>query len=168
MKYLKYTYVDSITGISIERAAAANGPCPPNVAGLEYGWARESLYPTLVPQFFGTCPDASDTNVEGVMAVFSLEDWEAMLAGEMRARLPPVPQEVSMGQCRLALFDLHGIETDGEFYALADFLPEELRPRARLQLSTRQSVRYDNELVIAFCEAKGWDREALFVYGATQ
>lgn len=168
MKYIKYTYVDSVTGVSIETAAAVNGPCPPNVVGLEYGWARESLYPAAVPQFFGTCPDGSDTNVEGVMAVFSLEDWEVMLADEMRARLPPVPQEVTMGQCRLALFDLHGIESDAQFYALADILPEEARPRARLQLATRQSVRYDNELVIAICEANGWDREALFVHGALQ
>lgn len=80
----------------------------------------------------------------------------------------PIPQEVSMGQCRLALFDLHEIKTDEQFYALADVLPEELRPRARLQLSTRQSVRYDNELVVAFCAAMGWDRDQLFIYGAAQ
>lgn len=79
-----------------------------------------------------------------------------------------IPQEVTMGQCRLALFDLHGIKTDQAFYALADVLPEELRPRARLQLSTRQSVHYDNELVIAFCEANDWDRDALFIYANDQ
>jgi len=83
-------------------------------------------------------------------------------------RLASLPQEVTMGQCRLALYDLHGIETDEEFYSLANLLPEEVRPRARLQLATRQSVRYDNELVIAICEANGWDREALFVHGAAQ
>ena len=93
------------------------------------------------------------------------------VGGSFIAPLPmpePAPEEVSMGQCRLALFDLHGIATDAQFYALADILPEEARPRARLQLSTRQSVRYDNELVIAICEANGWDREALFVHGALQ
>ena len=168
MKFIKFTYVDSVTGISVQREAASNGPAFPAVAGLEYVWARESLYPTDVPEFFGTCPEESDTAVDGVIGVFSKVDWDNMREDEMRARLPPVPQEVSMGQCRLALFDLHGIETDAEFYALADFLPEELRPRARLQLSTRQSVRYDNELVIAICEANGWDREALFVHGAAQ
>lgn len=80
----------------------------------------------------------------------------------------PVPAEVSIAQCRLALFDKHGIETDDQFYALAGVLPEEARPRALLQLRTRTTVRYDNELVIAFCEAKGWDRDALFIYAANQ
>lgn len=168
MKYVKYTYVDRLTGASISDSPAENGPVPPNIAGLEFGWARESLYPVQVPQFFGTCPDESATNVPGFLGECSKEDWETMREDELRARLPPIPQEVSMGQCRLALFDLHGIETDAQFYALADFLPEELRPRARLQLATRQSVRYDNELVIAICEANGWDREALFVHGAVQ
>lgn len=82
----------------------------------------------------------------------------------------PIPEEVSMAQCRLALYDLHGIEieTDEQFYALADILPEADRARARFELRTRGTVRYDNPLVIAFCAAKGWDREALFVYGAAQ
>lgn len=168
MIYLKFTYVDAITGVSVGKEPAAGGPVFPTVAGLEFVWARESVYPTGVPQFFGTCPDESDIGVEGVIDTFSKEDWDNMREDEMRARLPAVPQEVSMGQCRLALFDLHGIETDAQFYALADFLPEELRPRARLQLATRQSVRYDNELVVAICEANGWDREAMFVHGALQ
>lgn len=94
-------------------------------------------------------------------------DYCSLVGGEL-VYGEPVPQEVSMGQCRLALFDLHGIKTDAQFYALADVLPEELRPRARLQLSTRQSVRYDNELVIAFCEANDWDRDALFIYANNQ
>lgn len=77
-----------------------------------------------------------------------------------------IPQEVTMGQCRLALYDLHGIEDDAEFYGLTDMLPEDQRPRARLELRTRTSVRYDNELVIAVCQAKGWNREELFTYAA--
>lgn len=78
------------------------------------------------------------------------------------------PQEVSIGQCRLALFDKHGIETDEQFYALADVLPEADRARARIELRTRSTVRYDNPLVIAFCAAMGWDRDALFIYSAAQ
>lgn len=81
-----------------------------------------------------------------------------------------VPQEVSMAQCRLALYGLHGIpiETDEGFYALADILPEADRARARFELRTRGTVRYDNPLVIAFCAAMGWDRNELFIYGAAQ
>lgn len=170
MKYLKYTYVDSVTGISIATTPALNGPAPPAVAGLEYAWARESLYPAAVPQFFGTCPEASDAAVEGVLGELSQVDWENMLADELLARRPPIPQEVTMAQCRLALFDQHRvpIESDDEFLALADILPEADRPRARFELRTRGTVRYDNPLVIAFCEAMGWDREALFIYGAAQ
>lgn len=80
----------------------------------------------------------------------------------------PVPQEVTMAQCRLALFDIHGIEIDEKFYALADVLPQADRARARLELRTRPTVRYDNPLVIAFCDAMGWDRDELFSYGAQQ
>ncbi len=80
----------------------------------------------------------------------------------------PVPQEVTMAQCRLALYDLHQIKTDEQFYALTDLLPEDKRERALLELRTRPTVRYDNQLVIAFCAAMDWDRDELFEYGALQ
>lgn len=82
--------------------------------------------------------------------------------------LGPVPEEVTMAQCRLALYDLHQIKTDDQFYELTDLLPEDKRERALLELRTRPTVRYDNQLVIAFCTSMGWDRDALFVYGAAQ
>jgi hypothetical protein len=88
MKHLKYTYVDAITGVSVASHPAANGPVPPAVVGLQFVWARESLYPTDVPQFFGTCPDGSNTQVDGVLGVFLQADWESMRADEMLARAP--------------------------------------------------------------------------------
>ena len=100
MKYLKFTYVDAITGISIAAEPAMNGPKFPAVPGLEFAWARESQYPTPVPQFFGTCPDDSPTQVDGVLGVFLQSDWEQMQADEMRAR---VPQSVTRAQAKLAL-----------------------------------------------------------------
>ena len=102
MKYLKFTYVDAVTGISIASEPAANGPVFPPVSGLEFAWARESHYPTDVPEFFGTCPDDAATQVDGVLGVYSQADWEAMREDEMRAR-NPVPQQVTMRQARLAL-----------------------------------------------------------------
>ena len=102
MKYIKFTYVDAVTGISIAKQPATNGPVFPNVAGLEFVWARESQYPTDVPEFFGTCPDDSNTQVDGVLGVYLQADWETMREGEMRAR-NPVPQQVTMRQARLAL-----------------------------------------------------------------
>ena len=102
MQYIKFTYVDAITGISIASEPAQNGPVFPPVAGLEFAWARESRYPTDVPEFFGTCPDESDTKIDGVLGVYVQQDWETMRDDEMRAR-NPVPHQVTMRQARLAL-----------------------------------------------------------------
>ena len=104
MKHIKFTYVDSITSTSVAKQPATNGPVFPAVAGLEYVWARESRYPTDVPEFFGTCPDDTDTQVDGVLGVYLQADWETMRADEMRAR-NPVPQQVTMRQARLALLN---------------------------------------------------------------
>lgn len=100
MKYIKFTYVDAQTGISIADERAMNNAKFPSVIGLSFVWARESEYPTEVPNFFGTCPDDSDTHTAGVLGVFSQSDWEQMQRDEMRAR---IPQTVSMRQARLAL-----------------------------------------------------------------
>ena len=102
MQYIKFTYVDAITGISIASEPAQNGPVFPPVAGLEFVWARESRYPTDVPEFFGTCPEDADTQIDGVLGVHLQADWETMREDEMRAR-NPVPQQVTMRQARLAL-----------------------------------------------------------------
>ena len=81
---------------------------------------------------------------------------------------PVVPQEVTMGQCRLALFDKYRIETDEEFLALTDMLPEVQRARARLELRTRPTVRFDSDLVQGLCAAMGWNAAELFIYAAAQ
>lgn len=102
MKHIKFTYVDAVTGISIASEPAANGPVFPPVDRLEFVWARESAYPTDVPEFFGTCPDDADTQIDGVLGVYVQADWETMRDDEMRAR-NPVPQQVTMRQARLEL-----------------------------------------------------------------
>lgn len=102
MKYLKFTYVDAETGISIAVHPAENGPVFPPVVGLEFAWARESRYPTEVPEFFGTCPDESDTQIDGVLGVYGQQDWETMRADEMAAR-EPIPTTCTRRQGRLAL-----------------------------------------------------------------
>lgn len=104
MKYIKFTYVDSATGISGAKQPTASGPVFPPVAGLEFAWARESRYPTAVPEFFGTCPDDSNVQIDGVLGVYVQADWETMRDDEMRAR-NPVPQQVTMRQARLALLN---------------------------------------------------------------
>ena len=104
MKYIKFTYVDAITGTSVAKQPATNGPVFPPVAGLEFAWARESQYPTDVPEFFGTCPDDSNVQIDGVLGVYVQADWETMREDEMRAR-NPVPQQVTIRQARLALLN---------------------------------------------------------------
>ena len=117
MKHIKFTYVDAITGISIASEPAINGPVFPNVAGLEFAWARESHYPTDVPEFFGTCPDDSNVQIDGVLGVYVQADWETLWADEMRAR-NPVPQQVTMRQARLALLSA-GLLDDAELVIAA-------------------------------------------------
>jgi len=100
MKYLKFTYVDAVTGVPVTDAPASNGPKFPDVDGLEFVWARESRYPTNVPEFFGTCPDGSSTMAAGVLDVLAHADFEQMRLDEMRARIPRV---VTIRQAKLAL-----------------------------------------------------------------
>lgn len=86
MKYLKFTYVDAVTGISVLDAPAANGPKFPNVEGLEFAWARTTQYPISIPEFFGTCPDTSFALVPGVIDVLTQADYDAMHMTELELR----------------------------------------------------------------------------------
>lgn len=100
MKYIKFTYVDAITNISIVSEPAINGPKFPEIVGLEFGFARESQYPTDVPEFFGTCPDTSNTDVDGVFSILDKTSYDQAYSNEMFARVPKV---VTMRQARLIL-----------------------------------------------------------------
>jgi hypothetical protein len=86
MQHLKYTYVDSVTGVSITDAPAANGPVPPAIAGLDFDFALESQYPTNVPIFFGTAPDEADVIVNGVIDAVDHAAYESARANELEAR----------------------------------------------------------------------------------
>lgn len=95
MRYLKFTYVGSKSGVPVTEAPAADGPAFPPVTGLEFSWARESKYPTDRPEFFGTCPDNSSTSVPGVLAELSQADWEAAHAEELGARTQLLVQRIT-------------------------------------------------------------------------
>lgn len=117
MKHLKFTYVDSVTGISIAAEPAANGPKFPPVAGLQFVWARESAYPTAIPEFFGTCPDGSDTQIDGVLGIFVQADWEQMQADEMERRPGSKTNATKQIQADLAALDLKSIRALREYIA---------------------------------------------------
>lgn len=163
MKYLKFTYVDALTGVSVASQPAANGPVFPEIAGLTFVWARESRYPTDVPEFFGTCPDSSSTQVDGVLAVVPQGDWEVMRADEMAAR---VPGSVSMRQARLALEQSDKLDAVD---AAIEAMPGKPGKLARIEWEYAQEVRRDSPLVAALAPVLGMAPEqidGLFVAAA--
>ena len=119
MKYLSWTYVDAQTGIPCLIAPTRNGPANPAVAGLAFGFALESRYPTAYPVFYGTCADDADTSLPGVLEVLDQAGYEAALAGEMTARRAKLV--VTMRQARRALLDAGLLDqVDAAIAAIAD------------------------------------------------
>lgn len=87
MRYLKFTYIDAVTGVPITAAPARNGPVMPAISGLGFGFALESRYPADAPALYGTCPDDADLNFPGVLAELTEAEYQATLQGELTARL---------------------------------------------------------------------------------
>jgi hypothetical protein len=166
MKYLKFTYVDSVTGISVASHPAENGPVFPPVAGLEYAWARESRYPTDVPEFFGTCPDASDTQIDGVLGVYSKQDWEIMRADEMAAR-NPAPQSCTPAQGLIALYALKQITEQDIATSIASITDPVQRYTAQIGYSRATQWERGSATMQAMAALLGLseaDLDALFAY----
>lgn len=86
MQYLKFTFVDAVTNISVSKQASMSGMVIPTVVGLEFVWARESAYPTEIPELYGTCPDSSLTAVTGVLAVIPESEWLELYSNELKTR----------------------------------------------------------------------------------
>ena len=166
MKYLKFTYVDAVTGISIAKQPAANGPVFPPVAGLEFTWARESRYPTDVPEFFGTCPDESDTQIDGVLGVYSQADWETMRADEMAAR-NPAPQTCTPAQGLIALYALKSL-TEKDIATAIAAIPDPVQ-RYSAQIGYTRATTWERssatmQAMAALLGLSESDLDALFVY----
>lgn len=163
MKYLKFTYVDSATGISAASEPATHGQQFPAVAGLEFVWARESAYPTPVPELFGTCPDEADTQIDGVLGFYSQADFEQMQSDEANTRKPKV---LTMRQARLALLNAGLLATVSDAISI---LPGAEGDAARIEWEFAQEVRRDNALFGSMATVLGLTDEqvdALFVTGA--
>lgn len=86
MQYIKFTYVDAVTKVSVLKQIASNGPTFPEIVGLEFELALESLYPTDVPIFYGSCPDSSDIDLDGVITIVSQEELITAKQQELAAR----------------------------------------------------------------------------------
>ncbi|GKT21638.1 hypothetical protein [Acidovorax sp. SUPP3334] len=98
--------------------------------------------------------------------------WRAA-GNEPLPYLPPpappvrVPDEVNMGQARLALFDLGKLAT---VEAALNAMPDPGRTRARIEWDFRPTVRRDSPLVAQLGGALGLDASALdelFIHAAT-
>lgn len=152
MQYIKYTYVDALTGVPVTVAPAANGPAMPSVEGLEYAWARESAYPTEQPEFFGTCPDESATDVPGVLAVLAQAEWEALQADELLAR-NPVPASVTMRQARLALLAVDKL--DDVAPTIAAIADSTQRRKAQIEWEFSNEVQRHHGFVTVLAPALG-------------
>ena len=79
---IKFTYVDSVTQISVEKEPAKHGPHFPKIKGLNYLFALERKYPTMVPEFIGECDDDAEL-IDGFLKVLD----EAEVAQEQQAEV---------------------------------------------------------------------------------
>lgn len=119
MKYVKYTYVDAVTGVPVTQEPAANGPAMPSLPGLQFDFALESEYPTDVPVMYGACTDASE-GTPGLLAVLTQAECEQAKADELAARRAKAHAEAMADiadrryRCEVAgiLIDGRRVETD--------------------------------------------------------
>jgi hypothetical protein len=78
--HIKFTYVDSVTQISVEKEPSRHGPHFPKIKGLNYLFALERKYPTMVPEFIGECDDDAEL-IDGFLKVLD----EAEVTQEQQA-----------------------------------------------------------------------------------
>jgi hypothetical protein len=86
MKKIKFTYVDSITEISVAKEPAKHGPHFPKIKGLQYLFAAERKYPTDVPEFFGICDDDANLSIDGCFGEITEAEFIAERQTEINAR----------------------------------------------------------------------------------
>ena len=85
---IKFTYVDSVTQISVEKEPSRHGPHFPKIKGLTYLFALERKYPTMVPEFIGECDDDADLNIDGCFGEITEAKFIAERQEEINARKP--------------------------------------------------------------------------------
>jgi len=104
MIYIKFTYIDSITNISAAKEITKNEPVFPRINSLKFEWQKLYNSPVSVPEFFGTCEDSEDTNVEGVLEVLTKESYDNLYKQELENRF--VGKDIiSAKQIRLRLLE---------------------------------------------------------------
>lgn len=79
---IKFTYVDSVTQVSVDKEPSRHGPHFPKIKGLRYLFALERKYPTMVPEFIGECDDDAEL-IDGFIKVID----DAEFAFEQQAEI---------------------------------------------------------------------------------
>lgn len=79
---IKFTYVDSVTQVSVDKEPSKHGPHFPKIKGLRYLFALERKYPTMVPEFIGECDDDAEL-IDGFIKIIDADE----LAFEQQAEL---------------------------------------------------------------------------------
>lgn len=97
MIYLSITQIDAVTGIICTEEPMRTGPAYPQIKNCEIIWCNKSTWPiattsegahTKPPLFFGTCDDDADISIAGVVAIYTIEEYEALKNAEHQARKP--------------------------------------------------------------------------------
>lgn len=83
---IKFTYVDSISGIPLSEAPSPYGPVFPTISGLKFDFANESAWPTEVPFFYGECDDTVDENARGILEILTREEYDSLKTSEEKYR----------------------------------------------------------------------------------
>lgn len=95
MIYISITQIDASTGILCTSEPMRTGPAFPQIKGCNILWANKSTWPipttpegahTKAPLFFGTCDDDADLTVSGVVAIYTVEEYQALKTAEHQAR----------------------------------------------------------------------------------
>ena len=152
MKYFEFTYIDSVTGVSVQTEPSKNGPKFPAVPGLDFVFAKESEYPTETPRFFGKCPDSSALDVIGITREMSSEDFQIHWNDELNAR-NWIPKVVSMRQARLALLKA-GLLDDAEALITAITDPVQRRA-AQIEWEFASEVQRNSSFMTQMAESLG-------------
>lgn len=171
MRYLKYTQVDSVTAIPVTIEPARNGPVPPAVTGLAFGFALESQYPTLTPIYYGTAPDASDIDIPGVLDELTEAEYQAAHDAEIEARADKlVPKSCTPAQGLMALYALKGITEDDILAAINSIEDPTLRYQAQIaykKANIWERVSMSMQVVAQLMALTKPDLDELFTLAAT-
>lgn len=166
MFYIKYTYVDAVTGISVETAPAKNGPVSPNIVDLEFQFAEESAFPTEVPIMYGTTHFPS--KVPGVIAIITESQFNEAYQLEMYKRyVQRVPRSLSQRQARIVLHR-HGYLN--QVQPIIDGMAEPEKSEAQIAWDYATTIDREDQFTVSLGIALGLSAEQLddlFIEGAT-